>query len=155
MTATVRPYRDEDLSAWRALNEGWLAEAGFVIEAKDRQAIERPRATILETGGMIFVAELDGAVVGCCALLARDDGGFEVAKMAVAPVARRNGTGLRLLEACQGAAIAHGARRLYLETSFRLVAARALYRRFGFVDLPPRPSPYARAEVFMEKSLAR
>ena len=31
--------------------------------------------------------------------------------------------------------------------------ALSLYARFGFVNLPPQPTPYARADVWMEKRL--
>lgn len=153
MTARVRPFKDEDLADWRMLNEAWLAQAGFVPEEKDRAAIDRPRAEILDPGGLIFIAEAGGSAIGCCALLVMNDGGLELGKMTVAPAARRTGVGRALLAACETAARASGAPRLYLETSHRLVAAQALYRDFGFVALPPRPSPYARAEVFMEKRL--
>ena len=34
-----------------------------------------------------------------------------------------------------------------------MARAIALYRRFGFVDLPAQPTPYARCNVWMEKPL--
>ena len=145
-------------AAWAALNEAWLAEGGFAVEAKDRTVIDDPQGAILDRGGRIFMAERTSPsgrreAIGCCALMAMDDGGFEVAKMTVSPVARGLGLGRRLLEACETAARAAGAPRLYLETSSTLKPAGALYRSFGFVDLPPRPSPYVRADVWMEKRL--
>lgn len=73
--------------------------------------------------------------------------------MCVTPAARGLGLGRALLRACEDAARAAGAPRLYLETSSTLAPAGALYRSFGFVDLPPAPSPYVRADVFMEKRL--
>ena len=136
MTVAIVPYRPDHAVAWAALNESWLAEGGFAVEAKDRKVIDDPQGAILDPGGRIFMAEADGEAIGCCALMAMDDGGFEVAKMTVSPAAR-----------------AAGAPRLYLETSSTLKPAGALYRSFGFVDLPPRPSPYARADVWMEKRL--
>ncbi|WP_292137254.1 hypothetical protein [Brevundimonas sp.] len=51
------------------------------------------------------------------------------------------------------AARATKATHLYLETNSALKPAIALYESFGFVHLPPRPTPYARADVFMEKRL--
>lgn len=99
------------------------------------------------------MAERDGEVIACCALMAMADGGFEVAKMTVTPAARGLGLSRRLLEACEAAARAAEAPRLYLETSSTLIPAGRLYRSFGFIDLPPRPTPYARADVFMEKRL--
>ncbi len=146
-------YRPGHAAAWKALNEAWLADGGFAVEAKDRKVIDDPEGAILRPGGRIFMAERDGEAIGCCALMAMADGGFEVAKMTVSPAARGLGLGRRLLEACETAARAAGAPRLYLETSSTLKPAGALYRSFGFVDLPPRPSPYVRADVWMEKRL--
>jgi putative acetyltransferase len=149
----IIPFRPEHAPAWAALNRAWLAEGGFEVEAKDGVVIEDPAGAILDAGGRIFIAERDGEAVGCCALMAMPDGGFEVAKMTVSPSARGLGLGRRLLEACEAAARDAGAPRLYLETNSALIPAGALYRGFGFVDLPARPSPYARADVFMEKRL--
>lgn len=146
-------YRPEHADAWRTLNEAWLAEGGFAVEAKDRKVLDDPHGAILTPGGRIFMAQKDGAIIGCCALMAMADGGFEVAKMTVTPPARGLGVARRLLVACQDAARAAGAHRLYLESSSTLTAARALYDSFGFVALPPAPTPYARADVWMEKRL--
>ena len=154
MTVAIVPFRPDHREAWAAMNLAWLAEGGFAVEAKDRKAVEDPEGAFLTGGGRIFMAEReDGTPVGCCALIALDDGGFEVAKMTVTPAARGQGISRRLLEACEAEARAAGAPRLYLESSSTLVAAGALYRSAGFVDLPPRPTPYARADVFMEKRL--
>jgi len=153
MTAEIVPYRASHRIAWSALNLGWLEEGGFTVEPKDRRTIEDPEGSILAEGGRIFIVEQDGEAVGCCALLRMEDGGFELAKMAVAPAARGQGLGRRLLEACEAEARSAGAPRLYLESSSTLAPALALYRSFGFIDLPPQPSPYARADVWMEKRL--
>ena len=149
----ILDYEPRHRAAWAALNEAWLAEGGFAVEAKDRKAIDHPEAAFLDGGGRIFIAERDGEAIGCCALIAMDDGGFEVAKMTVSPAARGLGLGRRLLEACEAAAREAGAPRLYLETSSTLKPAGALYRSYGFTELPPRPSPYVRADVWMEKRL--
>ena len=140
--------------AWRTLNEAWLAEGGFAIEPKDRKVLDDPQGQILTQGGRIYFIERAGEAVGCCALMAMDDGGFEVAKMTIAPVARGQGLSRRLLEACEAAAREVNATRLYLETSSTLGPALALYDSFGFVRLPPRETPYVRADVFMEKTLS-
>jgi len=149
----ITPYRPDHAAAWEALNLAWLAEGGFAVEAKDRKVLADPQAMILDQGGRIFMAERDREVIACCALMAMPDGGVEVAKMTVTPAARGLGLSRRLLEACEAAARAAGAPRLYLETSSTLIPACRLYRSFGFIDLPPRRTPYARADVFMEKAL--
>jgi len=152
-TLDIVPYRPDHHPAWVALNEHWILDGGYAIEAKDRWVLDEPDEAILSKGGVIFMVERDGEAVGCCSLMRMDDGGYEVGKMAVARSAQGLGLGHRLFQACEEYARAVGAPRLYLETNASQTHAIALYRRFGFVDLPPQPTPYARCNVWMEKRL--
>ena len=153
MTVAIVHYRPDHAAAWRSMNEGWLIAGGYALEAKDRRVLGDPQGAILDQGGHVFIVERDGEPVGCCSLMAMADGGYEVGKMAVVEAALGQNLGWRLLEACEAAARATSAPRLYLETNAAQTHAIALYRRFGFVDLPARPSPYARCNVWMEKRL--
>ena len=150
---TIVPYRPDHAEAWVALNEFWILAGGYTLEPKDRQVLDDPQGSILSKGGVIFMAERSGQAVGCCSLMAMPDGGFEVGKMAVAAEAQGLGLGQRWLDACEGHARTKASPRLYLETNAAQTYAIALYRRFGFVDLPPQPTPYARCNVWMEKRL--
>ncbi|WP_269219282.1 GNAT family N-acetyltransferase [Brevundimonas vesicularis] len=152
MTVAIVDFRSDHAAVWAQLNTAWLIEGGFAIEDKDRLAIDDPHGVFLTKGGRIFIAEKDGEAVGCCAMVPTDDG-VEVCKMTVTPAARGLRLARRLLEACEEAARKAGAARLYLETNSTLKPAIALYESAGFVHLPPRPTPYARADVFMEKRL--
>lgn len=151
--AIILPYRPDHAAAWRSLNGDWLRAGGYALEAKDQLVLNDPQGVILDMGGCIFIAERDGEPVGCCSLMVMADGGYEVGKMAVTEGARGLNLGWRLLEACEAAARAAGAPRLYLETNAAQTHAIALYRRFGFRDLPAQPTPYARCNVWMEKPL--
>jgi putative acetyltransferase len=153
MTASIVRYRPDHAAAWWSLNEDWLVAGGYALEAKDQLVLGDPWGAVLDQGGHIFIAERDGEPVGCCSVMAMADGGFEVGKMAVTRAALGLNLGWRLLEACETAARAAGAPRLYLETNAAQTHAIALYRRFGFVDLPAQPTPYARCNVWMEKPL--
>lgn len=153
MSLDIVPYRPDHHAAWIALNEYWILDGGYAIEAKDRVALDDPEGAILSKGGVIFIAERNGQAVGCCCLIAMADGGYEVGKMAVAADAQGLGLGRRLLDACEAHARSRAAPRLYLETNTSQTHAIALYERFGFVDLPPQPSPYARCNCWMEKRL--
>ncbi len=149
-----REFQAGDETAFWKLNEEWITRY-FVLEPKDEITLRDPRGSIIERGGRIFLAVLEGETVGCCALLAIAAGEFEVAKMTVAKKARRSGIGRRMLEWVIGEARASGASRLYLETNQKLSAAIRLYELVGFRHLPPdrvKPSPYARANVYMELS---
>ena len=146
-------YEPRHAEAWRTLNEAWISR-WFTIEAKDRQVLDDPQGAILARGGRIFMAEDEtGAPVGCVALLALPDGGYEVAKMTVAEGLRGSGLGKRLMQACVEAGRAAGAPRLFLETNSALAPALALYRSFGFRDLERTCSDYARCDVQMELAL--
>jgi putative acetyltransferase len=151
--AGIVHYRPDHAGAWRSLNEDWLLAGGYALEPKDQLVLNDPQGVILDRGGHIFIAERNGAPVGCCSLMAMTDGGYEVGKMAVTEGARGLNLGWRLLEACEAAARAAGAPRLYLETNAAQAHAIALYRRFGFIDLPAQPTPYARCNVWMAKPL--
>lgn len=147
----ILPFEPRHADAWRDLNTAWISKY-FTLEAKDREALNDPVGKILDRGGHILMAEAeDGQVVGCVGLLALPDGGFEVAKMTVSEAARGTGLGRLLMQACIDKAAALGAPRLYLETNSSLAPALGLYRAMGFVDLPKRETPYARADVFMER----
>ena len=151
----IRPFAPGDGEAFYRLNMAWIT-AHFDAEPKDEATLSDPEGTILQTGGQIFLADRDGQTVGCVALASMGEGGYEVAKMAVAEERRGRGVGRQLLQASLEWATGQAARRLYLETNARLTPAVHLYESFGFRHLPPerRPiSPYARADVFMEMVL--
>jgi putative acetyltransferase len=147
-----RAFRSGDAAAFRELNEDWITR-NFGLEAKDRETLNDPEEHILQPGGYIFVAVFNGEVVGCCALLSMRPGVFEVAKMTVAESCRGMGIGRAMLAYTIEQGKSLGAEMLYLETNSGLHDAIHLYEALGFRHLPPErvtPSPYARADVFME-----
>jgi putative acetyltransferase len=149
---TVRPFEAGDETAFRELNEAWIA-GNFVVEEKDWEVLNDPVGQILRPGGALLMAVQDGVAIGTCALLPMNDGGFEVAKMTIAEQCRGLGIGKKLLAHVIEHARAMGAPRLYLETNNKLVNAVHVYESLGFRHLPPElvhPSPYARANVYME-----
>jgi predicted N-acetyltransferase YhbS len=78
-----------------------------------------------------------------------------LAKLAVAPDARGQGVGRRLVEACLDHARAVGAPRVVLLSNSQLTSALKLYRALGFVPAPvPEGSHYVTADVYMELTLA-
>lgn len=151
----LRPFQPGDEVAFRSLNEAWIAKH-FGMEEKDRITLSDPVGEILNPGGRIFFALAGATCIGCCALIKVEPQEFEVAKMAVAEQLRGQGIGRRLLEYVVAQARALGTRRLYLETNSKLGNAIHLYESVGFRHLPPErvtPSPYARADIYMEMLL--
>jgi ribosomal protein S18 acetylase RimI-like enzyme len=141
--------------AFRTLNEAWIARY-FALEAKDAEVLGDPQGQVVDRGGQVLFALEGDTAVGCCALIRLADRGFELAKMAVDERFQGRGIGKALLRACIDYARGCGAPRIYLESNGRLDAALGLYRAFGFTDVPAAlrpPSPYARANVWMELKL--
>lgn len=152
-----RSFRPGDEASFLRLNEEWIVRH-FVLEDKDREVLGDPVKYILNPGGSIVFATIDGQPVGCCALVPTEPGEYEVAKMAVTEACRDRGIGRRILETVIAQARRMGARKLYLETNSKLPSATHLYASVGFRPVPPdrlKPSLYARADVFMEMYLDR
>jgi putative acetyltransferase len=151
----IRQFQPGDEESFRILNEEWINRY-FRIEAKEVDVLADPKGTILDSGGRIFFATIDEKRIGCVALRRIGDDEFEVAKMAVRPMHQGAGIGRKLLHTAIEAARAMGAHRLYLETNHTLTPAIRLYESVGFRHMSPdeiTPSPYARADVYMEMIL--
>jgi GNAT superfamily N-acetyltransferase len=141
------------LQAFHDLNEEWITKY-FRMEESDYKALDHPQEYILDKGGHIFMAIYNGEAMGTCALIAMDDGGFELAKMAVSPFFRGSGIGYLLGKACIDKARALGATRVYLGSNTTLKPALSLYRKLGFREVVGLPSPYERANIHMELILS-
>jgi GNAT superfamily N-acetyltransferase len=149
----VTPMQARHAADFRRLNLEWI-ERLFKVEAPDLEVLTDPVGSIIERGGMVFVA-LDGdAVVGTAAMIRVTPERYELAKMAVATTHQQRGIGNTLGLACTTWAAQRGARVLFLETNSALDGAIRLYERLGFRHAPwPHPSDYARGDVYMEKKL--
>lgn len=132
------------------LNEEWIAHY-FTLEDTDRALASGPEKTI-EDGGYIFSMVSDECVLGVCALFQHGDGVFELARMAVSPLAQGNGLGRRLMQACLDKLHSIRAKRVYLVSNTCLTAAICLYESFGFeVTFKGRDPKYVRANIVMER----
>lgn len=149
---TVRLYQAGDEVDFRRLNERWIAKY-FRLEEKDSITLSDPQTHILDEGGQVFMAILDGVAVGCVALAKMDEHSYELIKMAVDESYQRRGIGRAVMNAAIEWARKQGARRLWLETNHALAPALKLYETSGFKYIPKEkhePSPYQRSDVQME-----
>lgn len=145
------PYNPAYRQAFRDLNVAWVSHY-FTVEPYDLKVLENPETFILEPGGQIFFAVHPSTqqVLGTAAIMPHPNGELELTKLAVHPSAQGQGIGLALIQACIAAARKRGDQAVYLETNAKLEAARRLYDRLGFQQIPfQQPSAYARADVRM------
>lgn len=119
--------------AFSSLNREWI-EKDFELEDIDYKILASPEEYILDKGGYIFFAEIDGKIVGTVALKNSDDGTYELTKFAVTEAYRGVGTGAKLLLQAIDFAKKLNAQRIHLVTSRRLKAAMNLYLKFGFIE---------------------
>jgi GNAT superfamily N-acetyltransferase len=102
--------------------------------------------------GLFLVATLDGEPVGCGALKLHGEEPTELKRMWVSPAVRGLGVGRRLLAELEMQAVAHGSRRIRLETNRTLSEAIAMYRRSGYREVAAFNSE-AYAHHWFEKDL--
>ncbi len=149
MTDVVRPGTTAAGGAATEIARAGLAPAG-IAHAGAMAAIHRTAFPPREAWGIDAIAIqlalpggfgwLDPRGGMILVRLAADE--VEVLTLAVAPAARRQGIGARLLEAALRVARAHGAHTAFLEVSVGNAAARALYARAGFTPVGQRRRYY-------------
>ncbi len=145
---TVLNYQPEFSSDFKNLNVEWL-ERYFVVEEHDLEQLDHPKE-ILDNGGHIYFANLDGNNVGTVTLIKESDTEYELAKMAVTESAKGNGIGNILMEYCILEAKKKGAEKLILLSNRGLTPAITLYKKYGFEEVPITNNPYARGDIKME-----
>jgi GNAT superfamily N-acetyltransferase len=153
-TIEIVPFASEYRDAFWDINAAWIEEH-FVMEPIDERILKEPENEILARGGAVLFARdrNTGEILGACALM-EHGGEWELAKMGVKPEARGKGVGKRLGEAVIALARQRGLKALVLETNSKLKPAINLYRKLGFVHVPPKArSDYARSDVRMELEL--
>jgi putative acetyltransferase len=122
------------------------------IEHMRADAIRLPGPYIAPRGG-IWIAEADGAAVGCVALRPLPGGVGEVKRMYVDGAWRGKGVGRALLETLIAHARSLGYHQLRLGTLTEMTAARALYASLGFVPIERYRADEMVDTEFYEKDL--
>lgn len=149
----VVEFSEEWAEDFASLNYEWI-EKYFSVERHDREILDDPQRFVIESGGQVFMAVISGLAAGTVALIPAGDGVLELTKMAVAPEFQGMGVGNQLMERCISYAAANRTKLIFLESHRSLAAALALYRKFGFIEVPLDPnSEYARADIRMELAI--
>lgn len=146
---------DEDWHQVGRLVRAYIGSLGFDIRFQGPDAeLADLAASYGPPAGAALLAWVDGRPVGVTGVRRLDAGpDAELKRMFVEPAARGLGLGRVLGEAAIEQARGLGYRRLLLDSRASLVAACALYRRLGFVEVPPyRHNPFDDA-VYMALEL--
>lgn len=146
-------YEDRYADAFRQLNLEWL-DKYHLTESHDLMVLDDPRGTIIDRGGIIWLAQAGDEIVGSAALMKEADGEYEFAKMAVTPAWQGKGISRLLIDRCMETARAWNATKLSLFSNSQLKTAIALYEKYGFQHVAVEHSPFATADVKMELVLS-
>lgn len=144
----------EHVRAFDALNREWLEEF-FVVEPADEKMFADPQGYIVDKGGDILFARVDGEILGTVALLPLEEGVCELSKMGVTKRSRGLGLGRKLCEALISLAREKGVKKLYIVSNRKLEQAITLYKKLGFIELPEvTDQRYQRGNIALEMPLA-
>ena len=146
-------YRPELAKHFTELNLEWL-EKYFVVETLDKQVLGDPDSNIIKRGGYIFFAVLDESVAGTFALLKKQEGIYELAKMAVSERYQGRNIGNQMLDYCIHKAKSLNIKKLVLFSNTVLGPAIHLYRKYGFTEVPLGDSEYTRSNIKMELTIS-
>jgi N-acetylglutamate synthase-like GNAT family acetyltransferase len=136
----------------KTLNYEWL-DKYFRVEEGDVTSLSNPQKYIIDKGGHIYYAKLNGEIVGTASLLKKSETVYELGKMAVNDKAQGHGIGTILLEHCLNVAKQKQLTALILYSNTILQSAIHLYRKYGFKEIELESGLYERANIKMEKYL--
>ena len=136
----------------KVLNYEWL-EKYFKIEPNDEKSLSNPKEEIINRGGFIFYAKLDGKIIGTVSLIKKPGNIFELSKMAVTENTKGKGVGKALIEHCLQFAKEKEIESIVLYSNTTLESAIHLYRKYGFHQIELESGVYERANIKMEKHI--
>ena len=103
--------------------------------------------------GCLLLVQMDDRAVGCAGVRRWEGDIAELKRMYIRPSARGVGAGRQLLQTAIDSAQQLGYRNIRLDTLPTMQAAIALYREFGFHDIPAyRDNPFE-GTIYLEKQL--
>jgi len=146
-------FHEDHQQDFRRLNFEWL-EKYSLAESHDLEMLDDPKGTILETGGIIYLAQAGRDIVSSAALMKESDGIYELAKMAVTANWQGKGISKVLIEKCLDTARSWNAKKVTLYSNSQLQTALKLYEKYGFYHVSAEHSPFVSADVRMELMLS-
>ena len=138
---TIVSFDEEYSSIFYELNKLWIEES-WLLEESDKFDLLNPKESIIDKGGEIFFALIDGNVIGTVAMIRSADRIYELAKMTVDINYRGNGVANKLMDQCLDYAINNNAQQIYLITNDTMVIAMNLYDKNGFKEVKQDTDKY-------------
>jgi ribosomal protein S18 acetylase RimI-like enzyme len=150
----VRRARAEDGPAVERELLAYLEHIGVALDAEqlDHDVAEWEAEYDGVSGALLVLESPTDGIVGTAGVRRLEPGLGEVKRMWIRPGCQGLGLGRRLMAACLEEARRFGFQRLRLDTQRRKEAALALYRSYGFHDVPDY-NGNRRAVIWLELDL--
>lgn len=148
----IIPFNPDFQEGFKILNYEWI-DSYFEITDHDVLLLNNPKREVIDKGGFIFFAKERNKIVGCIALEKITPTSFEVSKMAVTPKYQGQKIGKQLMDAALRKAKNIGLDNLILYTNPILKNAIALYKKYGFYEVPNNQNRVKRAVLKMQFDL--
>lgn len=149
----IKLYKADYKEDFIRLNTEWITRF-FRLEDSDIYTLNHVEEYIIDQGGQVFFALVDGRPKGCCALIHhQEEDTYELAKMAVSPSAQGLGLGRKLGEALIAYARTKGIKQIFLEGNTLLETSIILYRKLGFKEVAISHAAYDRCNIMMKLNL--
>src|SRR5688572_6374615 len=113
---TLIEYEDKHAADFKRLNLEWLDKYNLT-ESHDLMILDDPRGTVLETGGIIYMAKAGDELVGSAGLLKTGEGEYELIKMCVTEKWQGKGISKMLIDKCLATAKEWKAKKIGLYTN--------------------------------------
>jgi ribosomal protein S18 acetylase RimI-like enzyme len=135
----IRAGRDSDAGAFIALISAcWSEYRGIRMDVDGEMPELRALAGYYHSkGGMLWVAEAGGQVVGMVATMPHDGDAWEICRVYVLPSLHGSGLGHRLLDTAEAHARTAAAARLVLWSDTRFDRAHRFYEKHSYIRSGP------------------
>lgn len=148
----ITNYNSKYDQSFYELNKSWIEEF-WILEASDLKDLLKPQESIIDLGGEVFFALVNNLVVGTAAMIPFPNSKIELAKITVQKEYRGKGLSKILLKRCINYAKVSKAKEIFLISNSRLISARKLYDKFGFIEVDLDSNKYKRGNYKMVLSL--
>jgi len=145
-------YEEKYKKDLQRLSYEWL-EKYLYVEPEDIKILSNPKEVVLDNGGFIFFAKYDDEIIGTVSLIKVDENTFELAKLAVTENYKGLKISNKLMEKCLNVVKSNNATKIVLYTNNLLISAIALYKKYGFKEIPLLNNKYMGSDLKMELEL--
>ena len=153
---TIAPVRTKaDVEAAAELFRAYASSLGIDLAYQDFESelAALPGKYAPLTGELFLARDVQENALGCVGLRQLDPISCEMKRLYVSPQGRGLGLGKALIDATIEIAIQLGYREMRLDTLSTMTAAISLYRKAGFVEIPPYFETPLEGNIFMSRAL--